>query len=164
MTNQTSYAVFHASEDGENTYFRVNRPLELLEAATGTVAHDAMKEDTPRLEFWDFYADTEPCSKEDFDRAVSERLENTGTVSGAFEIDFDRGEFSALHVMDGWKTFRMEDVRKAMRKVAKIDGLDRDEMHRVLTDQLYGKELQYNSPAPNFSAPHTYTTTCDESH
>ena len=153
MAKLTPYAVFHATEGGKETYFRVYRPMELLEVAAGAVAHDAIRKDASRLEFRDYYADTELCSKEDFDRAVSERLDNAGTVSGAFDIDFDRGEYSALHIMDGWKAFRMEDVREAMRKVSEIDGLDRDEMYRMLTDELYGKELRYDPPAPDFSAP-----------
>ena len=34
------------------------------------------------------------------------RLENTGKVSGAFEIDLDAGWCSALNLADGWQTFK----------------------------------------------------------
>ena len=150
----TSRAVFHVTERGKGVYFRVDRPLELLDAAAGVCAHNTMKKDAPRLRFQDYYAGAEPCAKDDFDRAVTERMDNTGAVSGAFEIDFDRGEFSALHIMDGWKTFRMEEVCRAMQKVAELDGLDRDEMYRVLADQLDGKELQYDPTASLVAAFH----------
>ena len=100
---QTPRAMFHVNERGEEVYFQVTRPLELLDAAAGVCAYNAMKKESPRLRFQDYYAGAEPCAKSDFDQAVSERLDNTGVVSGAFEIDFDRGEFSALHIMDGWK-------------------------------------------------------------
>ena len=123
MAKPTPYAVFHAIEGGKHAYLRVNQPLELPEAATGACAYDMLKKDTPGLEFQDLYTNAEPCAKADFDEAVSERLENAGTVSGAFEIDFDRSEFSALHIMDGWKTFLIDNdadynadkrVRKAL--------------------------------------------------
>lgn len=42
------------------------------------------------------------------------RMENTGKVTGAFELDFDKREFSAVNVMDGWQTFAMGDVSKAV--------------------------------------------------
>ena len=140
---QAPRAVFHVNEHGEDAYFRVNRPLELLDAALDVCVHNAIKKDSPHLRFKDYYAGAKPCAESDFDRAVSERLENTGTVSGAFEIDFDRGEFSALHIMDGWKSFRMEDVGRAMQKVAETGGLDRDKLYRVLMGQLDGKELRH---------------------
>ena len=128
---RTPFALFHVIEHGEEAYFRVNRPLELLDAAAGTCAHDTLKRNAPRLRFRDYYAGAEPCLKNDFDCAVSERLENAGIVAGAFEIGFDRNEFSALHIMDGWKTFRMEDVRKATERVAEADGMNREELYCV---------------------------------
>ena len=42
-----------------------------------------------------------------------------------------------------------------MRQVAEVNGLDRDEMFRTLTDQLNGKELRYAPlPGPIFSVLH----------
>ncbi len=41
-------------------------------------------------------------------------MENTGKVPGVFDIDFDKREFSAVHIMDGWKTFAMDDVSAAV--------------------------------------------------
>ena len=31
---------------------------------------------------------------------IAERMENTGKVRGVFELDFDKREFSAVHIMD----------------------------------------------------------------
>lgn len=152
---QNAYAVFHVTEGGGELYYRVNRPLELLDAAAGACAHITARGQSPELRFRDYYQTTVAISKGEFDDAVTARMGNTGAVSGAFEIDFDRGEFSAFHIMDGWKTFRMEDVCNAMRQVAEVNGLDRDEMFRTLTDQLNGKELRYDPlPGPIFSVLH----------
>lgn len=156
MSNiKKSFAVFHVTEGGDKLYYRVNRPLELLDAAAAACAHITARGQSPELRFRDYYQSAMAISKGEFDDAVTARMNNTGAVSGAFEIDFDRGEFSAFHIMDGWKTFRMEDVCKAMKKVAEINDLNRDEMFRVLTDQLGGKELRYDPlPGPIFSVLH----------
>ena len=138
------YSVFHATERGEEVYLRVNRPLELLDAAASACIHLEMQQISKQLSYRDYFTASEEISPSEFDAAVTERMENTGIVAGAFRLDFDHGEFSAVHIMDGWKTFQMEDVCKAMKKVGEIDGLDRDEMLRVLTAQLEGRDLSYN--------------------
>ena len=149
------YAVFHATERGEEMYLRVNRPLELLDAAASVCIHNDMKKILPQLSYREFYSPVDEITKTEFETAVAKRMENTGIVTGAFQMDFDLGEFSALHIMDGWKTFRMEDVCKAMKKVSEVKGLDRDEMFRTLTEQLDGKEMRYApQPAPSFSVLH----------
>lgn len=149
------YAVFHATERGEEMFLRVNRPLELLDAAASVCIHNDMKKILPQLSYREFYSPVDEITKTEFKTAVAERMENTGIVTGAFQMDFDQGEFSALHIMEGWKTFRMEDVCKAMQKVSEIKGLDRDEMFRTLTEQLNGKEMRYDpQPAPAFAVLH----------
>ena len=40
---------------------------------------------------------------------VSERLDNTGRVVGAYDIDLDSGDMEAVSIMDGWKRFRIRD-------------------------------------------------------
>ena len=42
---------------------------------------------------------------------MSERLNNTGRVVGAYDIDLDSGDMEAVNIMDGWKRFRIRDVR-----------------------------------------------------
>ena len=41
-------------------------------------------------------------------------MENTGEVSGVFELDFDARTFSALNIMDGWKAYAMDDMAAEM--------------------------------------------------
>ena len=43
---------------------------------------------------------TQPITRERFDELAALRLENTGKVSGAFEIDLDAGWCSALNLAD----------------------------------------------------------------
>lgn len=49
-----------------------------------------------------------PASR--FMELTQERLENTGRVAGVFELDFDRQSFSAVNIMDDWKSYWFQDV------------------------------------------------------
>ena len=162
MNMSKSEAVFHVREHDDEVYLRVDRPMELLDAVASAVAHLELKKLTPESLYRENCKGAEEITKADFDAAVSERMENTGVVTGAFRLDFDKGEFTALHIMDGWKTFRMEDVCSAMRKVVETEGFDRDEMFRTLTEQLDGKELRYN-PVPTPTCSVLHVTSCGES-
>ena len=48
-----------------------------------------------------------------FEELTLARVDNSGQVAGVFELDFDRQVFSAVHVMDGWKSYRFQDVSAA---------------------------------------------------
>ena len=52
-----------------------------------------------------------PLSK--FEEFVQARVDNSGQVAGVFELVFDRQVFSAVQVMDGWKSYRFQDVSAA---------------------------------------------------
>lgn len=41
-------------------------------------------------------------------------MENTGKVRGVFDVNFDKREFSAVNIMDGWQTWAMHDVSVAV--------------------------------------------------
>ena len=160
---EEGFAVFKVREDGESFHLRVPRPLEFPDAAASASIHIDIKQIVPGSSFREFFNPAEIITGDEFDAAVSQRMENTGVVTGAFELDFERGEFSAFHIMDGWKSFRMEDVCDAMKKLAALKTLDRDEKVRVLTEQLDGKELRYDPlSAPRFSVLHV--TSHGESH
>lgn len=69
----------------------------------------------------------EEITPEAFEDMVLVRMENTGKVTGAFELDFDKREFSAVNVMDGWQTFAMGDVSKAVYQADRKAHLDSDQ-------------------------------------
>ena len=103
------FAVFHVTQDDEDEYFLNEGRMEFLHAAYKLRIF--MK--SGGLKFADDIPNRCAISAAQFDQYVSERMENTGRVTGAFDVDLDAGEFSALHIMDGWKTFRVNDVTSA---------------------------------------------------
>ena len=68
-------------------------------------------------------------------------MENTGKVRGVFELDFDKREFSAVHIMDGWQTWSMRDVSAAVYHATRSQFASSDDKWRKLLDHLSGKEI-----------------------
>ena len=77
----------------------------------------------------------------EYNAYVQERLENTGRVVGAFDIDLDAGRFDALHIMDGWQCFRVQDISSAVYFAMKKSGVRQEERWKVFLDRLDGKQL-----------------------
>ena len=55
----------------------------------------------------------QPITAKEFGALTALRMENTGKVRGVFDVNFDKREFSAVHIMDGWRTWVMRDVSAA---------------------------------------------------
>ena len=68
-------------------------------------------------------------------------MENTGKVSGVFELDFDARTLSALNIMDGWKVYAMKDVADAARQAYQEAEMSEDDRWRIFLDRLDGREL-----------------------
>ncbi len=133
------FAVFHIREAGGEHYFRTDRGMEFLEAArllrsclrSGGGAHEYMK----------MLHHREEISSDQFRQMAALRMENTGKVTGAFELDFDLRQFSALNVMDGWKAYAMKDVSTASYYAQRKQNLNMEERWRRFLDRLDGKEI-----------------------
>ena len=76
------------------------------------------------------------------------RLENTGKVTGAFEIDLDAGWCSALNLADGWQTFKIKDVSTAAYHADRPRSIQRGEQWRKLVDYLYGRDIEPQTFGP----------------
>ena len=80
-------------------------------------------------------------TSEEYQQMIAERMENTGKVRGVFELDFDKREFSAVHIMDGWRTWAMRDVSAAVYHATRSQFASSDDKWRKLLDHLSGKEI-----------------------
>ena len=68
-------------------------------------------------------------------------MENTGKVRGVFDVNFDKREFSAVHIIDGWQTWAMRDVSVAVYHATRSQFASGDDKWRKLLDHLNGKEI-----------------------
>lgn len=137
---QRKYTVFHVKENGADEYFRLDRGMEFLDAALLLRNHLRQPEGSAGS-FAERFQSREIITAEEFERMVGVRVENTGKVAGAFELDFDKREFSAVHIMDGWKTFAMKDVSTAAYHAFRKAGLSTDERWRRFLFDLEDREI-----------------------
>ena len=92
-----STAGFHITEACAEVYLQNESGIEFLQLAKQF--HDYLRQEQ-RLPARSFFEATDGCkeiSRETFDALAKHRMENTGEVSGVFELDFDARTLSALN-------------------------------------------------------------------
>lgn len=135
------FAVFHVTEERSSTYFVAEENLEMLQVAARLRSYIRKPPENNPARLTGMFSRGEKISLEQYNAYVQERLENTGRVVGAYDIDLDKGLFDALHIMDGWKCFRIQDVSTAAYFAMKKSGDSMDRRMVVFLDRLDGKQL-----------------------
>ena len=136
-----STAGFHITEDCAEVYLQNESGMEFLQLARRL--HDYLQQEQ-RLPARSFFEATYGCkeiSRETFDALAKRRMENTGEVSGVFELDCDARTFSALNIMDGWKAYAMDDIAAAAEAAFQEAEISEDARWRIFLDRLDGQDL-----------------------
>lgn len=135
-----TYAAYHVVENGQEWYYKTTPGEELLGAAR--MLRKYLK-DTERStgKFISLYSQAQPITPEEYRHLMHLRMENTGKVTGVFDLNFDKREFSAVHTIEGWKTWAMQDVSTAVYRAAKKQLVSGDVMLQKLLECLNGKEI-----------------------
>ena len=134
-----TYAAYHVTERGQEWYFKTSPGEELLDAAVKLRGYvTAEKGSAPDL-FIKLFADGHPITVQEYNALTALRMENTGKVRGVFDLNFDKREFSAVHIMDGWQTWAMRDVSVAAYHATRSQFASSDDQWRKLLDHLSGK-------------------------
>ena len=68
-------------------------------------------------------------------------IDGTGKVRGVFDVNFDKREFSAVHIMDGWRTWAMRDVSPSVYHATRSRFTSGDEQLSKLLELLDDKEI-----------------------
>ena len=147
-----TYSAYHVVEGGEEHYFCVTLGEELMDAAQ-TLRRYCTSTEHSTGKFISLYSQAQPITPEEYQNLIQLRMKNTGKVTGVFDLDFDKREFSAVHIMDGWTTWAMRDVIPSIHQATSPRFTTADEQLRKLLGLLDGMEL--TSPghltAQNFS-------------
>ena len=132
---------FHITEDCAEVYLQNESSIEFLQLAKQF--HDYLRQEQRSLAR-SFFEATDGCkeiSRETFDALTKRRMENTGEVSGVFELDFDARTLSALNIMDGWKVYAMQNMADATAQAFQEAEISEDDRWRIFLDRLDGQEL-----------------------
>lgn len=143
----TTWAAYHVIGQGEDIYFKTSAVDTLLIAAKRLRTYLTKNDTHQSGSFAAVFKDRLEITKEEYDQLLGQRLENTGKVSGLFEVDFDKEIFSAVSTMDGWHTFRLHDVSVAAYHAFCKQNISTDQRWDRLLDKLDGKELTLDSEA-----------------
>ena len=136
-----STAGFHITEARAEVYLQNESRIDFLQLAKRL--HDYLQQGQ-HLPVRSLFEATDGCkeiSREAFDTLAKRRMENTGEVSGLFELDFDARTFSALNIMDGWKVYAMQDIAEVAEAVFQEAEISEDDRWRIFLDRLDGQEL-----------------------
>jgi hypothetical protein len=136
-----TYAAYHVTERGQEWYFKTSPGEELLVACKKLRGYVAAEKGTAPDKFIGMFFGGQPITAKEFDALTAVRMENTGKVRGVFDLNFDKREFSAVHIMDGWQTWAMRDVSVAAYHATQSQFASSDDQWRKLLDHLSGKEI-----------------------
>ena len=136
-----TYAAYHVMECGQEWYFKTSPGEELLTIGKKLRSYITSEKVTMPDLFIKMFAGGRPITAEEYNALTAVRMENTGKVRGVFDVNFDKREFSAVHIMDGWQTWAMRDVSVAVYHATRSQFASGDDKWRKLLDHLNGKEI-----------------------
>ena len=134
-------AASHVTERGQEWYFKTSLGEELLAVGKKLRGYLTKGNGVAPDKFIGMFFGGQPITAKEFDALTALRMENTGKVRGVFDLNFDKREFSAVHIMDGWQTWAMRDVSAAVYHATRSQFASSDDKWRKLLDHLSGKEI-----------------------
>lgn len=136
-----TYAAYHVTERGQEWYFKTSLGEELLAVGKKLRGYLTKGNGVAPDKFIGMFFGGQPITVEEYNALTALRMENTGKVRGVFDVNFDKREFSAVHIMDGWQTWAMRDVSAAVYHATRSQFASSDDKWRKLLDHLSGKEI-----------------------
>ena len=136
-----TYAAYHVTECGQEWYFKTSPGEELLAVGKKLRGYVTKGSGVAPDKFIGMFFGGQPITAKEFNALTALRMENTGKVRGVFDVNFDKREFSAVHIIDGWQTWAMRDVSVAVYHATRSQFASGDDKWRKLLDHLNGKEI-----------------------
>ena len=129
------------TERGQEWYFKTSPGEELLVACKKLRGYITAEKGTAPDKFIGMFFGGQPITAKEFDALTALRMENTGKVRGVFDVNFDKRKFSAVHIMDGWRTWAMRDVSPSVYLATRSRFASGDEQLSKLLELLDGMEI-----------------------
>ena len=136
-----TYAAYHVVENGQEWYYKTTPGEELLAVGKKLRGYVTKGSGVAPDKFISLYSQAQPITTEEYRHLMHLRMENTGKVTGVFDLNIDKREFSAVHTIEGWKTWAMQDVSTAVYRAAQKQLVSGDVMLQKLLECLNGKGI-----------------------
>ena len=136
-----TYAAYHVVENGQEWYFKTSPGEELLAVGKKLRGYLTKGNGVAPDKFIGMFFGGQPITVEEYNALTALRMENTGKVRGVFDVNFDKQEFSAVHIMDGWRTWAMRDVSPSVYHATRSRFASADEQLSKLLELLDGMEI-----------------------
>ena len=136
-----TYAAYHVTERGQEWYFKTSLGEELLAVGKKLRGYLTKGNGVAPDKFIGMFFGGQPITVEEYNALTALRMENTGKVRGVFDVNFDKREFSAVHIMDGWRTWAMRDVSPSVYHATRSRFASADEQLSKLLELLDGMEI-----------------------
>lgn len=131
-------SAFHVREHGQEEYFQLERPWDVLKAAS--ILRKYLRKDK-QDSFSDFCGIRQRITAGEFDQLAGAHMENPKKVTGAFTLNFDKKEFSTVDAADGWRSYFMQDVSAAAYRAFRAEGLTERQRMARFTERLADCEI-----------------------
>ncbi len=133
MENRVEMTAYRVTRDGQQNCFRTDIGSDIL---ITTFQLSRFRNAPATTGFEEIFTDRTPVSRQEFDRLAMLRLEGSEKVTGVYDIDFDRAEFSCIDPQEGWRTFPMDSVSYAVQRTEQKQGLSHEQLREVLLKNL----------------------------
>jgi hypothetical protein len=144
------FSVYHVTENGNSHCFESDYCLELMQLALLVRRYQRSELKYQPESFTALFRNSVSINALQFEENVKKRMDNTGQITGVFDIDFDRKMISGVNIMDGWKAYSMKDTGTAAYYAYRTNYLPEDKRWPIFLEHLEGREL--TQPAPLITA------------
>lgn len=138
LADSQKYAAFRVTEGGVTEHFQMEQAVSMLEAASCV---RRWLRQTERIPFQEMLSGRENISAEEFDRMAVGRVEGNQKITGAYDVNLDAREFSAVRHDLGWITYRLKDVSTASWHSYRTGSYDRERRQTRFMEKLTDREI-----------------------
>ena len=133
------FSAFRVTENGVTEHFRMDRPFGLLE--TARCVRTTLRQEPGPHPFREMFRRPESITAEEFDAMAAARSAQSCKVAAAFDINFDRMEFSTVRPFTGWATYKLNDVSTAVWYAERCGSYEWAVRQARLVEKLAGREI-----------------------
>ena len=133
------FSAFRITEHGVTEHFRVEDSLGIL--ATAGYVRTCLRQELGPRPFRDILHNQEEISVEEFDRMAASCMEKGSRVTDVYDVDFDKGEISAVQPEFGWVSYRLKDVSTAVWHAYRTGSYDREQRESRFMSKLTDREI-----------------------